>query len=401
MNAMVPIQRDVRAMRAASSLAAAGYEVTVVDMDHEGAPTAVPALGSARLQHIKMPRWTARFYKPTHPLPWLLFKVARWARGITTVVSTRADAYHASDLAALPSCYLAARLRRKPLIYEAYELPLVQPHIARQRLLSRVAHGFLRRVVPSCAGVIAVSPPIGDEMRRLYGGPPPVILRNIPPYQPTVTSNRLREYLGLDAATRIALYQGGIQENRGLDLLVRAGKYLPAGIVVAMMGDGQSKPRLQALIEQEGVGERVRMVPAAPYAELLSWTASADLGLNVLPPDFSLSIKWCLPNKLFEYLMAGLPVLSSDLPAVAEILRTYDAGQVVASLDPQDVAQAITEMLANPTALARMRQHALEATEHDLSWEHEQQRLLGLYASLKRFPALAPQPVRMGPLASA
>ena len=248
-------------------------------------------------------------------------------------------------------------------------------------------------MVPRCAAVIVVSPPIANELRARFGGPPPVVLRNIPPYQPTVVSNRLRERLGLPPTTRIALYQGGVQENRGLDVLVHAAKFLPSDVVIAMMGDGASKPGLEALIAREGVGERVRMLPAVPYSELPVWTASADIGLSVLPPEISLSIKLCLPNKLFEYLMAGLPVLASELEAIEEILRAYDVGRVVASLEPAAVASAIAAMLDDPVALARMRHNALAAARTDLCWEVERHRLVAVYGSLPRFPALGPRPI--------
>ncbi|MBF6589366.1 MAG: glycosyltransferase [Ktedonobacterales bacterium] len=388
-------------MRAAMTLAQAGYDVTLIDVEHDASLPAREERDGIHFHHILLPRWLARFYDPTHALPWLLFKGVRMVQGVRRVVGTSADAYHASDLAALPACYLAARLRRKPVIYEAYELPMVQPHFVRRRLLHRLTTRLLRTMVPRCAGVIVVSPPIATEMRARFGGPQPIVLRNIPPYQPPVTSNRLREHLGLAPETRIALYQGGLQDNRGLDVLVHAGKYLAPDAVIVMLGDGESKPRLEALIAREGVGERVKMVPAAPYAELLSWTASADLGLSVLPPDYSLSIRLCLPNKLFEYLMAGLPVLASQLEAIAEILRTYDVGQVVPSLEPAAIGQAINAMLADTEGLSRMRRNALAAARHDLCWEVEQRRLLHLYAGLPGMPQRSPQPVRLGPILGA
>jgi glycosyltransferase involved in cell wall biosynthesis len=152
--------------------------------------------------------------------------------------------------------------------------------------------------------------------------------------------------------------------------------------VIVVMGDGPSKASLQQLIAQEGVGDRIKLLPLVPYAELLSWTASADIGLNVLPPDYSPSIYYCLPNKLFEYLMAGLPVLTSRLPAVVEVLRQYDVGQVVDSLDPVTVAEAINALLADTEARTRMRTNALAAARDSLNWEIESQRLVQLYARL-------------------
>jgi glycosyltransferase involved in cell wall biosynthesis len=237
-------------------------------------------------------------------------------------------------------------------------------------------------MLPYCSSIIIVSPPLVEEMQRRYGGPRADVIRSVPKYQVAPTSDRLRQTLGLSATTRIALYQGYVQPNRGLDLLVRSAKYLAPGNVIVVMGDGPSKAALQQLVAQEGVGDRIKLLPLVPYAELLSWTASADIGLNVLPPDYSPSIYYCLPNKLFEYLMAGLPVLTSRLPAVAEVIRQYDVGQVVDSLDPVTVAEAINALLADTEARARMRANALAAARDSLNWEIESQRLVQLYARI-------------------
>src|SRR5262249_57180352 len=118
-------------------------------------------------------------------------------------------------------------------------------------------------------------------------------------------------------------------------ILVEAARYLEPGIVIVLMGKGPLRDRLQTMIVEQGVQDRVRMLPAVPYAELLEWTASADLGLTVFEPHFSPHIYLCLPTKLFEYLMAGLPVLTSQMVAVAQVVTTYDVGRVVDSLDPQ------------------------------------------------------------------
>jgi glycosyltransferase involved in cell wall biosynthesis len=136
---------------------------------------------------------------------------------------------------------------------------------------------------------------------------------------------------------------------------------------------------LDQLIISEGVAERVRIVPPVPYTELLRWTASADLGLALFRPDYSLNVRWCLPNKLFEYLMAGLPVLASPLDAVREILEAHQVGYVVEDMTPEGIAQAVNALLAEPEKLAHMRQNALELVRDILCWEKEREELLKLY----------------------
>jgi glycosyltransferase involved in cell wall biosynthesis len=233
-------------------------------------------------------------------------------------------------------------------------------------------------MMPRCSAVISPSPPLVKELQRFYGGPTAALVRNIPPYQPPVSSDRLRRYLNLDPKVRIALYQGSLGNDRGLDILVRAARFLDPDIVIALMGKGESQAVLEALITREGVGDRVKFVPPVPYVELLNWTASADIGLIIYRPQ-SANVPMMLPNKLFEYLMAGVPVLASPLEAVVDIINTYEVGSIVRSLDPEEVGHAMSALLADHKALGRMRRNALAACQRELRWDVESQQLIQLY----------------------
>jgi glycosyltransferase involved in cell wall biosynthesis len=388
MHVQSPAITDPRVMREASALAEANYHVTIVDIEHQRRPTSETVDG-VHLKHVFVSPKSVRHYDPVQAIPWLLFKVTRTLRSALKVIGTRADAYHAHDITALPTCYLAARLRRKRLIFDAHELPLTQQHILEKAGLAGVSRALLRLMMRRCDGSIAVSPPLIDEMQKLYGGPRATLVRNCPDYQPPVQSDLLRERLGLGAQTRVALYQGGLQANRALDVLVRAAPYLAPGHVIVVMGKGEQEAALRALIAELQVAERVVLTPAVPYAELLRVTASADLGLIVYRPTYSLNVRYCLPNKLFEYLMAGVPVLASPLDAVAEILTTYDAGRVVASLEPQAVAEAISALLADEGARRRMRENGWRAAREEFRWELEQRTLVALYQRMFSQAALS------------
>jgi glycosyltransferase involved in cell wall biosynthesis len=214
----------------------------------------------------------------------------------------------------------------------------------------------------------------------------------VPPYRQVPTSDRLRLSLGLAPDVRIALYQGNIQPDRELERLVLAAPYLEPKTVIVLMGKGfRGVPeRLQELIDRLGVAERVKIIPPVPYDELLDWTASADIGLTIFSPSYSLSIRYTLPNKLFEYLMAGLPVLSLQLDAIAEVIRTYDVGLVLSTLDPAAIGAGINTLLADPKALAHMRERALEVARREFNWQKESPRLIHLYRRLLSLPGEEP-----------
>jgi len=397
MHALRPARSDVRLVRAATALAHAGYRVSIVDVEHKAtrhiaegvaghhtahiALSAIDGAGSLKMKHVVMGARWARYYDCIHVVPWLLFKAVRMMRGIGAVLREPADVYHASDITALPACLLAARLRRKALIAELYELPLSQSWIVSRRLLNAASTLALRLMLPRCQGIIVTSPPFANEVRQRFGGSQPVVIRNISPYQPLVASERLRQRLGLAADTRIALYQGGLQPDRGLDAMVRAATHLDPATCIVLLGHGESQPELEELILKLGVSKQVKIAPAVPYAELQSWTASADIGIVTYRPG-SLSVQLHLPNKVFEYLMAGLPVLTSHLEAVLELIRCYDVSQVVDSTEPAALGQAINAMLADRDGLARMRRNALAACQGELQWEAESSRLVELYREI-------------------
>jgi glycosyltransferase involved in cell wall biosynthesis len=378
MHVLGMVRVDGRVMCEASAFVEAGFEVTIVDVESEGTRPVEEDIHGIGVQHMIMPSW----FISTRFKPWFLVKAVQVIiRGIVRLLRTKADIYHAHDVMALPACYVAARLRRKPLIFDAHELPLSDPVFILWRKLSALSARLLTAIVAGCAGVITVSPPIAEEMRKRYHIPQVTLIRNVPPYRVVAKSDRLRQHLVLGSEVRIALYQGNLQHNRGLDRLIRAAAFLEPDIVIVMMGQGPKgiQAKLEALIAREGVSDRVRIIPEVPYEELLDWTSSADIGLIVYSSDYSLNVQMCLPNKLFEYLMSGLPVLTSELEAITEVVKTCDVGQIVPSLAPSDIGAAINAMLVDTAALARMRNNALEAARHEFHWENESQKLIQLY----------------------
>jgi glycosyltransferase involved in cell wall biosynthesis len=371
---------DVRVLREATALRDAGYGVTLVDIERDGSRPHVETLDGITFRHIVSPG----YFRSVRFKPWFLVKmVGITARGAWAVSATPAEIYHAHDDYALPATYVAAQVRNKRLIFDAHELPLGQTNRRGWGAAKAVIRSALRGMAARCAGIITVSAPIADEIHRQFGGPAPTLVRNIPPYRaPDAASDIIRRTLGLPDTARVALYQGAFQGNRSLDVLVRAARYLDDDHIIALMGSGPARAALEALATAEGVGDRVRILPPAPYEELLAWTASADLGLILYRASYSLNVRYCLPNKLFEYLMAGVPVVATELDAVADILRRYDAGVVVDSTEPEVVGRAISATLADAAGRQRMRANALAASLGDLRWEVERERLLALYASI-------------------
>jgi len=372
---------DARVMREATALVEAGFELTIVDVAGDRNRRSEEYIRGVRMKHIIMPSW----FTFTRFKLWFLVKAVQMImRGTIQLLSISTDIYHAHDGYALPACYIAARLRRKPLIFDSHEIPFDAPSITRWHRLSALATRILTRMLPRCAGVITASPLYAQEIRNQYHYPEVTLVRNLPTYRAVLRSDRLQQYLGLSPNMRIILYQGNLQPNRSLDTLVHAAPFLESDIVIVLMGRAEETTRIQleSLIASKGVANRVKIIPPVPYEELLDWTASADIGLTIFSPDYTRSIRFCLPNKLFEYLMAGLPVLTSQLDAIVDVIKTYDVGRVLPSLAPADIGTAINTMLSDPAGLARMRNNALEAARHEFHWKNDSLKLIKLYKAV-------------------
>jgi len=375
---------DVRLMRAATTFRKEGFAVSIIDIVNATVQPAEEDIDGIHLKHLIVPGWHS-----SRRSEWLFFITAlrTFLLSLIWLLQSGADIYHATELNALPACCIAAILRRKPFVYEAYELhiPFPETTIVFWRRSAKLIMRLLAVILPRCAGVIATSPFYAQEMQKHYHMKEVALVRNIPPYRSVPESDRLRQYLGLSQKTRIALYHGRIQRNRGLDKLVHAAPFLEENNVIVVMGEGYGavQKELEKLIASEGVADRVRFVPRTPlYEDLFNWIVSADIGLILYTPSYSLAVKLILPNKLFEYIMAGVPVLTTQLDAVEEIIRMYDVGQIVTSVEPGAIGAAINAMLADVTALDRMRRNALEAAKSDLNWEKESLQIVRLYKDI-------------------
>ena len=375
-------QYDTRAMREATTLTEAGFEVTILDVVYAHARPGEEKIRGFRMKHLLIPDWhTARRSEGL----FFLKAVQTFIRSCRQLFLCSADIYHASELTALPACYLVAKLRRKPLIFEVYDLQFPAPAtgITFWRKLGGLLDLLQAWILPRCTAIIATSPLHAEELCKRYHISDVTLVRNAPVYREVVRGDRLRQRLNLPPEVRIVLYQGGLQRGRGLESLVCAAPFLQKDIVIIMMGQDMHETRsvLEGLIDCHNVADRVKIISEVPYAELLEWTASADIGVTILPPDYSLNVRTSLPNKFFEYVMAGLPVLSSSLPAIVEVLQLYNIGRIVSSLAPEDIGAAINTMLEDQVALTRMRENTRKAAR-ECCWEKDGTRLVGLYQEI-------------------
>jgi glycosyltransferase involved in cell wall biosynthesis len=363
------VVHDSRVRREAATLAAAGHDVVVLEL----AAVDTPVLDGFRRRSVAPPAWVKRV------LPFALYRLVFFAWFVRGIVAERPDVIHAHDAAMLLPAVAGRRLTGARLVYDSHELATSVPY--REKTWAAFVAGIERIGIPRAAAVITVSDGIAARMSERYGlRETPVVVRNVCDLSPTGAPAGLRERLGIDRDTPLVLHQGAPAPSRGCDTLVRAMAGVPDAQLV-FLGDsdmGYEAP-LRALIAELRLENRVTLLPSVPLERLLDHTAEADVGVTLLQ-DTCENHRLALPNKLFEYLAAGIPVVGADLPEVRALVTGREIGWVADPADPEDLARALRAAVA---ARRDDRLRARVAAAHaELRWPVERQRLTGLYDAL-------------------
>jgi glycosyltransferase involved in cell wall biosynthesis len=242
--------------------------------------------------------------------------------------------------------------------------------------------------VRDASGFLAVSDPVADLVARRWGVPRPALLLNCPPaWRPDEPSApitpRLRAAAGVEAGRPIVLYQGGLSVDRGIEELVAA---VEADVlrelraVAVFLGYGRLEGWLEGIARERP--DRVRVLPAVPPDELLEWTAGADVAFVGQPPR-TLNQRMNLPNKLFESLMAGVPVVVARDNEQCRLVSAEAVGRCADVDDPGSVAVEVAGLLSMPDAERRaLREHCRRVALTRYTWDANAGGLVKLYRTL-------------------
>ncbi|WJN59948.1 glycosyl transferase, group 1 family protein [Pseudomonas sp. SO81] len=386
-------RNDARVLKEAESLTAAGHRVIVhalhapgVTQEREVVSTGVEVVRVARSPFWRLRR-TAAPGAPAvtvadgrigrmGPAMQLLRIVARaWTHLalLCHMVRLRADVVHSHDVNTLPTAWLAARLSGARLVYDAHEISTSREGYTSFRKLVAIVEKLL---MPRADGTITTTEARAKFFARAYGISRPLVLQNRPREQLPQFSSRIREELGLSEPWPIVLYQGGVQQGRGLERLARIAEQVP-GAYFVFVGGGRLAGSLRNIAQELQVEDRVRFIPTVALADLPSYTASADIGVQPIE-NTCLNHYTTDSNKLFEYVQAGLPVIASDLPEIRRIVRQHDLGLLVREGDSEALADALRRMVGD----AQLRAHhasCARAAAPALSWEVQEHLLVELY----------------------
>ena len=290
----------------------------------------------------------------------------------------------AHDLSQLPAAAMVAHHTGAYLVYDAHEL---FPDQYSDKAVWSQLRSMETHLIPFADMVITVNESISEVMRKRYGVSANVIL-NCPAMDPAALpvpkSNRIRDGLGIPAGMKILLYQGGlVTKKRNLETLIEAMALVARkDIVLVLMGPdgGTSKAQLSALARERGVlGSRVFFHESVRQSELLSYTASADAGIIPYPALDLLNQYYCTPNKTFEFLVAGLPILANDLPELNRFVSGLGAGVNMPMGNAEQIALAIETFFSSDLDAIRARVRPLSSR---YVWDTQGEKIVSLYGGL-------------------
>lgn len=366
--------RDNRVLKVSTALLESGYDVTVVGLHRNNLPRKEQHRAGFQVERVRIYIPGFRFLTP--------FKWAELALRIA-IKYRKYDAWHCNDAEAFAMGLLAKWMRPGlKLIYDCHEFE--SERNGKPGWLSRGVRKMETRYIRKAEEVIVVSPSIQAAYESRYteqGMQRISLVRNVPHARSLQTqSHPLRKSLGLGEEAFIAIYQGALTINRGIETLLEMAPRLEGSNVhLVFMGYGMLEPQVRQAVEAFA---NVHFQPAVPYEEVLAYTGDADVGLVSVKPT-CLSYLYCLPNKLFESIQAGIPVLVNDLPDCVALIEEFGIGSRVESDTPEGWYNALVEAESKSPAWKVQAIQGIQSAQQALNWELESERLKAIYERLQ------------------
>lgn len=358
------ILRELNALSESADLTMHAYGV----LENAAPPTPTPYV----LRQFRVR--SAHAFRLPRPLRYALVMIEVNTRFLTRMLKLRPEIVHCHDTMVLPAGVLAKAFLRSTLIYDAHELESDKSGQSKALsqatlLVEKVGWGRIDQL-------ITVSPSITDWYAEHLGPKPTTCILNSPEVssgrlQPAgATGSGLRDRLGLEREVPLVVYVGALETGRGIELILEAFAGSAVGIHVAFIGSGSLQETTKRASE---LHDNIHHCPPVPHDQLVDFIREATAGFCLIE-DVSLSDHFCLPNKLFEYAFAGLPVIASRLPDIERFVKDYQLGTCT-DLDIDSIRRAALECVAAPKDLPPERLAPL-------SWANQADDLRALYAGL-------------------
>lgn len=365
-------KNDSRVLKECRSLSQKGYQVTVVALHEEGLPEEENIFG------IKVHRVKLKTRKYSKNLFMQMVKFIELGIKIVKKYRTRTDIIHCNDILPLPLAVLLKRFSKGKIkiVYDAHEYQTETQKLQGSPIRKKLVYLTEKFCIKRVDQVLTVSNGIAEEYQRIYNISKPTLVLNCPYYRTPQKENRFRERFKIESQTKILLYQGALTSGRGLEKLIDAFVELQQeNLALIFMGYGALHNNIK---EASKSYPGIYYQEAVPPDEVLTYTASADIGISLIE-DSCLNYYYCLPNKLFEYAMAGLPIIVSPLPEMKKVVENYQSGVVAKDISTKGFAEAIESLLDKD--LQKISSHSLKMAQK-YNWEVQENKLFEAYENL-------------------
>ena len=354
------LYRNGRAIKQVRTLASQNWSVHVI---HLGDSTPIiewpPGVTTESL--TMRARRGVRFFREVHQV------------FLETAGDIKAHCYHASDLYVLPALARAARRFNAAYTFDSRELYAHVSSTQRRPWVGWFWSLVESQYLPGASAVFTVSKRIAKHLEMEYRIPRPILVQNVPPKTAVLRSTKLADLAGLDASTPIILHMGLIRKARGCDLLIEAMASVN-GAHLVFLGDGPELENLQEQTKSLGLETKVTFLDPVEPDSIVEYAAGATVGVSLLQ-DSCLNHRYALPNKLFDYLAAGVPVLAPDLPEIRSIVEGYNVGKTVDQRSPAKIADSLSQMIHAESERETWIHNADRFCE-TFNWENASQRFI-------------------------
>ena len=276
---------------------------------------------------------------------------------------TQKDVLFSNDLDTLAPNYWVSKIQGKELIFDSHELFSEVPEIQHKKFVKSVWRKLEQWLLPQLKKVIVVSPSIKKHYETLYKIPV-TLVRNLP----ISKTAKPQKFPFSTKEKKVILYQGSVNVGRGLELMIDTLKLLEDFLLV-VIGTGDILETLEQKVLNEGLENKVKFMGKMLPKDLKNLTPNAHVGMS-LEEDWGLNYRYALPNKVFDYIHAEVPVIVSNLPDMKALVLQYKVGEILLERTPTALASLIQKVVENNY------QEALQQAKQELNWSKEKKKLI-------------------------
>ncbi|MDA3837890.1 MAG: glycosyltransferase family 4 protein [Candidatus Delongbacteria bacterium] len=358
-----PLFHEYRGFKVACSFEKKGWKSIIIGTKYSNAKL----LGWNNIQTDRIRIFTR--------LPLFVNMIVFWIKLFMSLMITKADILYSHDIFPLLPVYLVSKFKRIPFVYDAHEFWHGNSQVENRPLAKWFWTSYERIFIKAAKKVITVSDSIARELESIYKIDKVKVFTNLPMIKEIPKDRKLlHNSLKLSKDKKIVLYQGRFLVNNGLDTIVKAFQNVTKKAVLVFVGEGSEKPKLESIINELGMGDRVFFIGPFPHDELINYTVCADIGLCLIK-NSGKSFFYSTPNKMFEFIQAGVPQIASNFPEMTKIVKAYEVGEVI---DPENkglITDTINLMLCDVQKMVKFKQNC-EITRQELVWDSIEEELV-------------------------